>query len=75
MKKKPIRPAATTSTPSVDVPHPAYQPSAKELREDLRITGTFKDAVEALVRPVNRASGDAAESPLRHSTSTSNARA
>ena len=42
-----------TSTPSVDVPHPAYQPSAKELREDLRITGTFKGAVKALVRPVN----------------------
>ena len=52
MKKKPTRPAIT-SPPSVDVPHPAYQPSAKELREDLRIAGTFKDAVTALVRPVN----------------------
>ncbi len=54
MKKKPIRRAAAiTSPPCVDVPHPAYQPSAKELREDLRIAGTFKDAVKALVRPVN----------------------
>ena len=37
---------------TVDVPHPSYQPTAKELREDLRLKGTFEDAVKALVRPV-----------------------
>ena len=36
----------------VEVVHPAYQPTAKELREDLRLKGTFKAAVKALVRPV-----------------------
>ena len=35
----------------VEAPHPSYQPSAKELREDLRLKGTFEDAVKALVRP------------------------
>ena len=37
----------------VEVPHPSYQPTAKELREDLRIKGTFEDAVKALVRSVS----------------------
>ena len=36
----------------VEVPHPSYQPTAKELREDLRLKGTFEDAIKALVRPV-----------------------
>ena len=36
----------------VEVPHQNYQPTAKELREDLRLKGTFEDAVKALVRPV-----------------------
>ena len=37
---------------AIEVPHPSYQPTAKELREDLRLKGTFEDAVKALVRPV-----------------------
>ena len=36
----------------VEIIHPAYQPSAVELREDLRINATFEEAVKALVRPV-----------------------
>ena len=40
------------TVPTVRVPHPSYQPTAKELREDLRIKGTFKAAISALVRPV-----------------------
>ena len=46
-----------TTPPSTDrqivrVPNPSYQPSAKELREDLRLKGTFKNAIKALVSPV-----------------------
>ena len=41
-----------TGPKKVGVPHPSYQPSAQELREDLRLKGTFEDAVKALVRPV-----------------------
>ena len=36
----------------VEVPHPSYQPTTKELNKDLRLPGTFKDAVKALLRPV-----------------------
>ena len=47
-------PTTPTSTdrPIIRVPHPSYQPTAKELREDLRLQGQFEDAVKALVRPV-----------------------
>ena len=41
----------TADRPIVQVPHLEYQPTAKELREDLRLKGTFKDAVKALLRP------------------------
>ncbi len=41
-----------TDRPVVRVPHPSYQPSAQELRDDLRLKGQFEDAVKALVRPV-----------------------
>ena len=42
-----------SATPrEVEVPHPAYQPTAQELREDLRLKGAFKDGIKALVRPV-----------------------
>ena len=42
-----------TDRPTILVkPHTDYQPTAKELREDLRLKGTFEDAVKALVRPV-----------------------
>ncbi|MCY4531178.1 MAG: hypothetical protein OXC84_02415 [Gammaproteobacteria bacterium] len=37
---------------TIDVPDPSYQPTRKELQEDLRLKGTFEDAVKALVRPV-----------------------
>ena len=36
----------------VEVPDPAFQPSAEELRKDLRLKGTFEDAIKALVAPV-----------------------
>ena len=47
-------PTTPTSTdrPILRVPHPSYQPTAQELREDLRLKGRFEDAVKALVRPV-----------------------
>ena len=32
---------------------PVYQPTAEELRKDLRLKGTFEDAVKALLRPVS----------------------
>ena len=38
--------------PTVEVHHRDYQPTAKELREDLRLKGTFEEAIKALVRPV-----------------------
>ena len=37
---------------TVEVPHPSYQPNARELKADLRLKETFKDVVKALVRPV-----------------------
>ena len=36
----------------VEVPHPSYQPTAQELREDLRLKGTFEGGIKALLRPV-----------------------
>ena len=46
-------PKQQSSEPAeVDIVHPSYQPTAQELREDLRLKGTFEDAVKALVRPV-----------------------
>ena len=42
----------STDRPIVRVPHPSYQPSAQELRDDLRLKGQFEDAVKALVSPV-----------------------
>ncbi len=36
----------------VKIIHPSYQPSAAELREDLRLEGTFEDAIKGLVKPV-----------------------
>ena len=37
---------------SIMLIHPSYQPSAKELREDLRIEATFEELTAAVVRPV-----------------------
>lgn len=33
----------------VEIIHPSYQPSAADPREDLRLEGTFEDAIKALV--------------------------
>ena len=51
MKRDPT-PKTTQDRHTVEVPHPSYQPTAEELRKDLRLKGTFEDAVKALVRPV-----------------------
>ena len=48
MPKEPKKPQPRT----VDVVDPSYQPTRAELREDLRLKGTFEDAIKALVRPV-----------------------
>ncbi len=49
MPKKIKKPQPRT----VHIVDPSYQPSRSELREDLRLKGTFEDAVKALVKPVN----------------------
>ena len=36
----------------VEVPDPSYQPTAAELREDLRVNATFEEAVKSVVQPV-----------------------
>ncbi len=36
----------------VKLVRPSYQPSKKELEEDLRVDATFDEAVDALKRPV-----------------------
>ena len=39
--------------PTVEVVHQSYQPSKVELEADARVKGvTFKQAIQALVRPV-----------------------
>ena len=38
--------------PVVDLPEETYQPSVAELREPIRLPGTFEDAIKALVSPV-----------------------
>ena len=38
--------------PTVEVPDRSYQPTAEELREDLRLKGTFEEAIKGLVRGV-----------------------
>ena len=38
--------------PVVDLPDERYQPSVAELREPIRLPGTFEDAIKALVSPV-----------------------
>ena len=57
MPKNPPKPS---KPPIVEVPPTDYQPTAKELREDLRLKGTFEDAIKALVRPVRVRQVDAA---------------
>ncbi len=48
MAKKPKQPQTRT----VDVVDPSYQPSRSELREDLRVDGTFRELGKAVVQPV-----------------------
>ena len=36
----------------VEEPDPSCQPNAAELRQDLRLKGTFEEAIMALVAPV-----------------------
>ena len=36
----------------VEVPDPSYQPTAVELREDLRVNATFEEAAKSVVQPV-----------------------
>ena len=36
----------------VEVPGPSYQPTAAELREDLRVNATFEEAARAVTEPV-----------------------
>ena len=37
---------------TIKLVHQDYQPSKAELEEDLRLKGTFKQTIKALVRPV-----------------------
>ena len=41
---------AKQTPPEVQIVHQAYQPSKAELDADLRIKGTFKQAIQALLR-------------------------
>ena len=43
--------AKSMQAPDVEIVDPSYQPSRAELREDLRLKGTFKEAIQALVKP------------------------
>ena len=48
--KKPLR--AVKPRPTIDLVRQSYQPSKAELDADLRIKGTFKQAIQAVLRPV-----------------------
>ena len=48
--KKP--PRAVKPRPTIDLVHQSYQPSKAELEADVRLKGTFKQAIQALLRPV-----------------------
>ena len=51
MKREPTK-KTTNDQHAVDVPNPSYQPNALELKKDLRLEGTFQDAIRALLKPV-----------------------
>ena len=38
--------------PLVELPHQSYQPSKAEREADVRLKGTFKQAIQAVLRPV-----------------------
>ena len=48
----------------VEIVHSSYQPTAKELREDLRLKGTVRGRRQGVGAPSHRASGNAAEDPI-----------
>ena len=47
-----MTPPTKQTPPEVRIVHQSYQPSKAELDADLRIKGTFKQAIQALLRPV-----------------------
>ncbi|MDE0261422.1 MAG: hypothetical protein OXJ37_03350 [Bryobacterales bacterium] len=52
MKKKPKpQNQSPKRAASITLVDPSYQPSAKELHEDLRIDATFEELTAAVVRP------------------------
>ena len=36
---------------TIEIPDRSYEPSRTELRDDLRLKGTFEEAMKVLVRP------------------------
>lgn len=42
----------SSEPPTIRLIDPSYQPSAAELREDLRLDATFEELTAAVVRPV-----------------------
>lgn len=52
MARKQVEKDEATNCPSVDIVHPSYQPTAAELREDLRIDATFEQLTDALAKDV-----------------------
>ena len=50
--KRDLTKKTTQDRHTVEVPHPSYQPSRAELREDLRINATFEELAKAVVQPV-----------------------
>ena len=50
MSSKPT--AEKIEKPTVKVVQPSYQPSRKELRQDLRINATFEEVIKGMVAPV-----------------------
>ena len=47
-----MMPPAKPTPPEVQIVNQSYQPSKAELDADLRIKGTFKEAIQAVLRPV-----------------------
>ncbi len=52
MARKQVEKDKGPNRPTVDIVHPNYQPSAAELRKDLRIDATFEQLTDALAAEV-----------------------
>ncbi len=52
MARKQVERDKRPTRPVVDIVHPSYQPSAAELREDLRINASFDVLADALAGEV-----------------------